>query len=67
MGVDRWARKKPTRRPKKNNSEKLRRQKTQRARLVKLGVEESKVKAMNPKKVRTLLKRPLRAKKAAAG
>ena len=45
-------------RPVKKMSDKRRRQKVQRRRLVALGVPEEKVKKMDPVVVRTLLKRP---------
>jgi len=52
-------------RPKKKTSEKLRRQRNQSKRLVALGLSEEEVKKLDPKKVRTLLRKPLKVKKAA--
>jgi len=45
-------------RPVKGTSDKKRREKVQRSRLVKLGVPEAKVNTMNAAEVRTMLKRP---------
>ncbi len=50
-------------RPVKGTSDKKRREKVQRLRLVKLGVSEDKVKKMNPLEVRLMLKRPAKIKK----
>jgi len=50
-------------RPVKGASDKKRREKVQRSRLVKLGVAEDKVKAMNALEVRLMLKRPAKLKK----
>ena len=57
---------KPVRRPKKNRRNRLRREATQRKRLIGLGVAESSVKKMNTDQVRTMLKRPARLKKPGA-
>ena len=57
---------KPVRRPKKNRRNRLRREATQRTRLIGLGVAESSVKKMNTDQVRTMLKRPARLKKPGA-
>lgn len=64
MGVDRVANSKFQNRLKKNPGDRRRRQKVQRRRLVALGVSEDAVAKMNPKQVRTLLKRPAKIKKA---
>ncbi len=45
-------------RPKKTGTDKRRRVKTQRQRLVSLGMPEADVENMNPREVRTLLKHP---------
>jgi hypothetical protein len=45
-------------RPVKGTSDKKRREKVQRNRLVKLGVSEEKVNTMNASEVRAMLKRP---------
>ncbi len=45
-------------RPVKKASDKRRREKTQRKRLAALGVSEERLRRMNAKQVRTLLKRP---------
>ena len=50
-------------RPVKKVSEKKRRQKVQRRRLIALGMPEEKVNKMDPLQVRTLLKRPAKLKK----
>ena len=51
-------------RPVKKTSDRKRRQKVQRRRLIALGVPEEKVKKLNPLQVRMLLKRPAKVKKA---
>ncbi len=50
-------------RPVKKASDKRRREKVQRKRLIGLGVSEQKVKAMNAKEVRLMLKAPGKIKK----
>ncbi|MEI8350700.1 MAG: hypothetical protein WCG36_00160 [bacterium] len=50
-------------RPVKGASDKKRREKVQRARLIKLGVSEAKVKTLNALEVRMMLKRPAKLKK----
>ena len=50
-------------RPVKGTSDKKRREKVQRLRLIKLGVPEATVKTMNPLQVRMMLKRPAKIKK----
>ena len=50
-------------RPIKKTSDRRRRIKVQTRRLIGLGVPEEKVKNMNPKQVRLLLKRPAEIKK----
>ena len=54
------------RRPKKAKADKLRRQKEQKKRLVKWGMEEAVVAKMPVKKVRTLVQKPKVVKKAVA-
>ena len=54
---------KPFRRPKKSGTERRRREKVQRNRLLALGLPEASVSKLNAKQVRTLLKRPARLKK----
>lgn len=66
MGSGRTLNKKPRTRPKKSEGARRRRQKVQKSRLVKLGADADKVAAMQPKEVRTLLKRPAKIKKAVA-
>lgn len=51
-------------RPVKRIGEKKRREKVQRKRLIGLGVPEAKVKGMNAKQVRLMLKAPAKIKKA---
>jgi hypothetical protein len=53
-------------RPKKGRAEKARRQRTQRKRLVALGMTEPEVKKLDIEQVRTLLKKPLKVKATAA-
>ena len=66
MGTDRlFRRKKPTRRPKKKDRDKKRRQKVQRERLIALGLPADRVNAMNAAQVRALLRRPGRIRKPA--
>jgi len=62
MGRDRKLDRKPVTRKKKNATDKRRRQRAHRTRLIALGMPADAVKAMNPKQVRTLLKRPLRTR-----
>lgn len=50
-------------RPVKGTSDKKRREKVQRNRLIKLGVAEEKVSKMNALQVREMLKRPAKIKK----
>lgn len=50
-------------RPVKGASDKKRREKVQRNRLIKLGVAEEKVNTMNSLQVREMLKRPAKIKK----
>lgn len=52
-------------RPKKATTDKKRRERVHRKRLIGLGVAAEKVGKMNPKQVRTMLKRPARIKKTA--
>jgi len=66
MGSGRTLNKKPRTRPKKSEGARRRRQKVQKSRLVKLGADADKVAVMQPKEVRTLLKRPAKVKQAAA-
>ena len=47
-------------RPRKGGAAKRRRQGDQKKRLVALGVDEEKVRKMNPREVLTMLKRPLK-------
>jgi len=53
-------------RPKKSHAEKARRQRNQRKRLIALGMSENEVKKLDPKQVRTLLKRPKKIQAATA-
>ncbi|MDD2237354.1 MAG: hypothetical protein PHP44_10080 [Kiritimatiellae bacterium] len=55
-------RNKNLRRPTKSNVDRKRREKTQRNRLVALGMDEASVLKLNTKEVRTLLRRPLKVK-----
>ena len=58
MSTNRSARVKHTRRPKKKKADKLRRQKTQKKRLVSLGMDAKTVAKMPPDKVRALVQKP---------
>jgi hypothetical protein len=51
-------------RPKKSATDKRRRERVQRKRLTGLGVPEEKVKKLNAKAVRLMLKRPAKLKKS---
>jgi hypothetical protein len=66
MGTGRKFRKKPMVRPKKTGRERRRRDKTQKKRLVALGVPETKVEKMTSRQVKDLLKRPARILKKKA-
>ena len=58
---------KHVRRPKKSTAERARRQKEQKKRLVALGISQETADKRQPIEIRTLLKRPLRAKQALKG
>ncbi|MFC1467200.1 hypothetical protein ACFLQY_00700 [Verrucomicrobiota bacterium] len=58
MGVRRKFRKKPVRRPIKCAREKARRVRTQKARLVKLGMDAAAVERLNNMEIRQLLRHP---------
>ena len=58
---------KHVRRPKKSTAERARRQKEQKKRLVALGISQETADKLQPIEIRTLLKRPLRAKQALKG
>jgi hypothetical protein len=60
MGTGRKLNKKPMTRPKKKPGDRRRRERTQKKRLLALGAAESAVAKMNPKQIRTLLRRPAR-------
>ena len=64
---DHFERVKHVRRPKKSTAERARRQKEQKKRLVALGVSQETADKLQPLEIRTLLKRPLRAKQALKG
>ena len=64
---DHFERVKHVRRPKKSPAERARRQKEQKKRLVALGVSQETADKLQPIEIRTLLKRPLRAKQALKG
>lgn len=66
MDLGRKFNKKPVSRPKKSMSEKARRQRQQRARLIALGMPEAEVAKLDPQAVRTLLKHPKKVQAAAA-
>jgi len=58
MGTGRTLNKKPITRPKKSEGDRRRRQKAQKARLAKLGMNAAVVAKMEPLVVRTMLQRP---------
>lgn len=64
MGTGRTENKAPITRPKKGTSERTRRVKTQKKRLVALGVDEVKVSKLNTKEIRNLLRKPALLKTA---
>ena len=64
---DHFERVKHVRRPKKSTAERARRQKVQKKRLVALGISQETADKLQPLEIRTLLKRPLRAKQARKG
>ena len=64
---DHFERVKHVRRPKKSTAERARRQKAQKKRLVALGISQETADKLQPLEIRTLLKRPLRAKQALQG
>ena len=64
---DHFERVKHVRRPKKSTAERARRQKAQKKRLVALGISQEAADKLQPLEIRTLLKRPLRAKQALKG
>lgn len=64
---DHFERVKHVRRPKKSTAERARRQKEQKKRLVALGVSQETADKLQPLEIRTLLKRPLRARQALKG
>jgi hypothetical protein len=65
MGTGRTLNKKPRTRPVKSEGDRRRRQKVQKARLSKLGVDAAVVAKMSPHKVRELLTRPARVARPA--
>lgn len=58
MGKGRTLNKAPVSRPKKGTGERLRRVKTQKKRLVTLGMDEGTVSKLNNKEIRNLLRKP---------
>lgn len=64
---DHFERVKHVRRPKKSTAERARRQKAQKKRLVALGISQETADKLQPLEIRTLLKRPLRARQALKG
>ena len=58
MGTGRTLNKKPITRPKKSEGDRRRRQKVQKARLAKLGLDAKVVAKMEPLVVRTMLQQP---------
>lgn len=66
MGTGRTLNKHPRTRPIKSQGEKRRRSKAQRARLVKLGMDEAVVSKMQPEDVRKLVQQPTKVQKLLA-
>lgn len=66
MGTGRTLNKDPRTRPIKSQGEKRRRSKVQRARLVKLGMDETTVAKMETTEVRKLVQKPVQVKKLVA-
>ncbi|MGI6495683.1 MAG: hypothetical protein ACOX5G_06295 [Kiritimatiellia bacterium] len=66
MGTGRTLHKKPRTRPIKAEGERIRREKTQRKRLVALGADAAEVGKMNAKQVRDALKRPAKVAASAS-
>ena len=66
MGTGRTLNKDPRTRPIKSQGEKRRRYKAQRARLVKLGMDEVAVAKLQPDVLRTLVQKPVMVKKIVA-
>jgi hypothetical protein len=66
MGTGRTLNKNPRTRPIKSQGEKNRRYKVQRARLVKLGMDETVVAKLQPNELRTLVQQPTKVKKMVA-
>lgn len=66
MGTNRKLNKTVKTRPVKNAGDRRRRLKTQRKRLVAMGLDEETVRKMNDGKIRELLRRPLKTAAAAA-
>ncbi|HPB12188.1 MAG: hypothetical protein RBU24_08315 [Kiritimatiellia bacterium] len=66
MGTGRTLNKNPRTRPIKSQGEKRRRYKVQRARLVKLGMDEAVVAKLQPNELRTLVQHPTKVKKMVA-
>ena len=66
MGTGRTLNKDPRTRPIKSQGEKRRRSKVQRARLVKLGMDETTVAKMETTEVRKLVQKPVQVKKIVA-
>jgi len=66
MGTGRTLNKNPRTRPIKSQGEKRRRYKVQRARLVKLGMDEAVAAKLQPNELRTLVQQPTKVKKMVA-
>ncbi len=62
MGTGRKFNKQPVTRPKKSGLERRRREKTQRSRLVALGMDEEAVRKMDTKTIRALIQKPEKVK-----
>jgi len=65
MGTGRTLRKKPRTRPIKRQGDRRRRDRVQKARLIKLGMDESAVGKLQADKIRDLLRHPDQVKKSA--
>jgi hypothetical protein len=63
MGRDRKLDRKPLRRPTKNLCERRRRDKTQKKRLIALGIPEATTKKMTTRQIRQMLRKPAKIRK----
>ena len=62
MGKNRTLNKKPTTRPRKSGTERKRREKVQKKRLLDLGMAPEQVNKLNPREIKDRLQRPAKVK-----